>query len=549
MRAFDVAARRPRARQALALMCVAMAALGAGFFHLQITGARSGPSVAAGHRAYPVPVPAPRGLIVDRSGAIMADRATSYAVVLVPTPAAMSRQALADLAAGLGLDPTQLGEQVGDPRDGRSRVVLATNVSYGTARSIDEARHRFPGAYVETRTQRVYPAGHGAGHLLAAVEREYDAVLGGVDGLQYVAVDATGAVVGPVETPRALPPVAGRTVRLAVDLELQRLLRGLVPATARGAAVALEPGTGRVLAILSSPGREPDDAVVGGAALADRAVGVAYPPGSTWHLVTAAIGLKLGTIEPSTLMPLPCRGGMPYSQRYLPCSDRRGHGAMTVADALAAGCDVFFYQLGLKVGSERLVREAGRLGFGDATGIDLPGEPKTPLLPPGWPESEPDAGTDAALRLGAGQAPLRVTPLRMAYFLAALASETPVRAPSVLFDPPRRGPRPVLDVGLDAAATAALRAGLRKATRAGGSSPDSGLPGWDWGGIGHSSRGEDAADWFVGVGGPEGGEARIVVAVVLEDGGHGTGAATVATRAVGAWLRGSGAAGVFRSAD
>src|SRR5690606_25626912 len=145
--------------------------------------------------------------------------------------------------------------------------------------------------------------------------------------------------------------------------------------------------TGEVLALYSYPTYDPNrlTGTVDGdlwrglnrdarRPLLNRATSGIYPPGSTWKLATAIVGLETGTILPDTRMPIGCSGGMSYAGRYARCWRAEGHGALDLAGALANSCNVYFYQLGISLGLNRLSREGTRLGFSRKTGIDLPSE-------------------------------------------------------------------------------------------------------------------------------------------------------------------------------
>src|SRR3989440_8493811 len=116
--------------------------------------------------------------------------------------------------------------------------------------------------------------------------------------------------------------------------------------------------------------------------LFDRSIQARYPPGSTWKLAVAAIALKRGLVTFHSHMPIPCRGGLQYGNRFFRCWSAQGHGDLSLADAIAQSCDVFFYQLGLKIGLSSLLEEANGIGFHTRTGVDLPGE-ITPEFPTG----------------------------------------------------------------------------------------------------------------------------------------------------------------------
>jgi penicillin-binding protein 2 len=203
-----------------------------------------------------------------------------------------------------------------------------------------------------------------------------------------VEVDARGKVVRGFAGALADAPQAGDDVRLTLDLDLQRYAHQVWPADKRGAVVAMVPSTGEILALYSAPTYDPNLLVGGiprevwrqlntdpGRPLLNRATHGTYPPGSTWKLATAIVGLERGVITPTQVMPIPCSGGMSYAGRYSRCWNREGHGPQDLTAAPSQNsCNVYFYQLGIALGLETLSREGTRLGFSRRTGVDMPGE-------------------------------------------------------------------------------------------------------------------------------------------------------------------------------
>ncbi|MFW6330781.1 MAG: penicillin-binding transpeptidase domain-containing protein, partial [Gemmatimonadota bacterium] len=317
---------------------------------------------------------------------------------------------------------------------------------------------------------------------------------------------------------------------------------------------ALEPGTAEVLALYSSPSFDPNR-LTGSVApehwaalqrdparrLLNRATAGLYPPGSTWKLATAAIALELGIVEPDALMPVACRGGMQYGNRYFRCWDPAGHGYTTLPEAIRHSCNVYFYQVGLQIGLARLLEEGVRLGFDDRTGIDLPSE-RAGVFPTGIGWFERRFGLrpteSEVLSLAIGQGANDQTPLKMAQFFASLASDGTAPAPRVVRDRPLpTGPE--LDLQIAPETLEPLREGLRRVTAQGGTAGGSALEHWDWIGKTGTSQNPHGKDhgWFVGLAGPRGGEPEIVVAALIEEGEHGSDVAQIAAKAADYYLR------------
>lgn len=396
-------------------MGVILASLVLVFFHTQVMRNPAYAMQSDRNRLRPLTLPAPRGTITDRNGRILADNVPGYALSLLPAPADSIRSTLERLAPYLDLEPAEIERLlVRRQRDPQQQLVVSTDLSFERISAVEERRPLFPEVLIQMRPKRNYPAGSAAAHLIGYVgeiseaeledslyavyrpgnivgktgaERQYESTLAGQAGVRYVEVDALGRIVGSYAAYDEIAPVPGDPLHLTIDLDLQEWIAGIVPDTARGSMVALNPHTGEVLALYSAPSFDPNDLVGKVQAerwsalrndparrLLDRSTQGMYPPGSTWKLATAAIGLELGVVDPSSTLPLACRGGMRYGNRYFRCHDSRGHGSLNLAEAIRNSCNVYFYQLGLKIGLERLLDEGVRLGFNGRTGVDLPAE-------------------------------------------------------------------------------------------------------------------------------------------------------------------------------
>src|SRR5206468_712397 len=293
-------------------------------------------------------------------------------------------------------------------------VTVRPSATFEVVSALEERRLIFPGLLIQPEPKRHYPDSSLVAHLVGYVgelteaeraqrrfasirlggilgkgglEREYDDTLRGADGVRFVEVSALGHVVREGGAGSRLAPVPGRALHTTIDLDLQRYIAQIFPAGHRGAVLAMNPNTGEILALFSAPGFDPN-AFVGGVdpeywrrlsenaahPLFDRTIQARYPPGSTWKLAIAAMALKRGIVTLRSRMPIPCRGGLQYGNRFFRCWSARGHGDLALADAIAQSCDVYFYQLGLKLGLTSMLEDANGLGFRSRTGIDLPGE-------------------------------------------------------------------------------------------------------------------------------------------------------------------------------
>jgi len=210
------------------------------------------------------------------------------------------------------------------------------------------------------------------------IERQYEQHLQGEPGLRYVEVDAKGRIVGDFAGVMSDPAVPGKDLRLSLDLDLQEYIHLIFPDSMAGAVVALDPADGAVLALYSAPSFDAN-AFVGGVdadlwsslntdprkPLYDRAVLGLYAPASTFKVATAAIGLELGVVGPEDHMAVPCTGSWFWGNRVWHCHLATGHGYQNLAQAIANSCDIYFYQLGLRIGLDRMLVAGGnedRLG-------------------------------------------------------------------------------------------------------------------------------------------------------------------------------------------
>lgn len=582
MQVFHLHARRRRAVGALGAMWLVLGGLVLAFFNTQVLRNPAYAMQSDRNRLRPLTLPAPRGTILDRGGRIMADNVPGYALSLLPAPADSLERSLERLAPYLDLTPEGIQSMLErQRRHPQQQLVVSTDISFDRVSAIEERRPMFPEVLIEMRPKRHYPAGPAAAHLVgyvgeisetelmdttwsgyvagrligkSGVERQHERDLSGRAGVRYVEVDALGRIVGDYPHQDEVAPIPGNPVRLNVDLELQRWIARILPDTLRGAVAAIEPETGAVLALYSTPPFDPTE-FVGNVSharwrelrqdsarrLLDRSISGVYPPGSTWKLATAAIALELGVVDPEATLPMPCRGGMRYGNRYFRCWESTGHGSLKLAEAIQHSCNVYFYQVGLQIGLQRLLEEGVRLGFRAPTGVDLPAE-RAGTFPDGleWYERRFGwAPTEAeVLSLAIGQGANDQSVLKMAHFFAALATDGTVPAPRVAADAPADSTGG-LNLRISPENLEWLREGMRRVTGPGGTAYGSALEHWDWmgkSGTSQNSQGEDHG-WFVGIAGPRGKPAEIVVAVAIEAGQRGSDIAQYAAKASDYYLR------------
>src|SRR5690606_35855246 len=282
-----------------------------------------------------------------------------------------------------------------------------------------------------------------------------------------------------------------------------------------------------------------------GRPLLHRAAAGLYPPGSTFKLATAAIALELKLLDPKAVMPIPCRGGMQYGNRYFRCWEPRGHGSLNLADAIANSCNVYFYQVGIQIGLERFLREASRLGFTRKTGVDLPAELESAGTFPDEPEwwrrrFGYNATPTEVLSIAVGQGPNDQTPLKMRHFAAALAGDGRLPPPRIAADSAPPGPEEGINLNIAAENLAHIREGMRRVVAPKGTAHLSSLEHWELlgkTGTSQNPHGKDHA-WFIGIAGPKGGAPEIALAAIVEFGESGSRtAAPLVAKAADYYLR------------
>lgn len=550
------------------------------FFRAQVLAAGRYQLASEQNRLRAVPVPAPRGLIVDRNGVVLAENEPGYAVALLAVSEDSLVAELKRIGPTLGLGEDEVPGILARYRRRQSEpVIVRQDVPFVTVSALEERRVLLPGLVVQTTPKRRYPFGPIVAHALGYVseiteeelennrvpdarpgalvgrdglERTYDAALRGRDGVRFIEVDALGRTVRDRGVAPALPPEPGRTIHTSIDITLQHFVADIFPAGRRGAVVVLDPRTGELLALYSSPTYDPN-AFIGGIdpvvwdalrrspdhPLINRTIQAAYPPASPWKVLVAAIALERGIVTPDEHMPIPCRGGLEYFGRYFRCWKADGHGDLNLLDAIKYSCDVYFYQLGLKLGLTTLLQDAGALGVHEPVGVDLPNE-RTSVFPAsteyfnrrygprGWTRA-------VTLNLAIGQGENVQTPLNVAYFYALLASPNGESPPPHLVEVPAETPTRHLHL------SASVRADLRQAllsvveggTAAASRIEDLRIAGKT--GTAQNPQGEDHG-WFVAFAPVE--APRIVVAAIVEFAQHGSTVAPMVTRIIARYLRG-----------
>ncbi len=405
---------------------------------------------------------APRGSIVDRDGREMVTNRPFFNVVLVREDSNDVDKLLKKLASALDVEISLLWEKIREvehkPR--HIPIRLLEDVDWETLAYVENHNQEFPGIRIETIPARVYHYGdlaahaigylgeislkelesrdpdlYGGGDLIGkmGLERLREKDLRGEKGTSYTEVNAKGFE---QQLLKDVKPLPGNDIQLTLDVELQKVAEDLMRAGEKaGAVVAMEVKTGRMLVLASNPVL-PLEQFVGGIShknwnalldnpkhpLINKVVQAMYPPGSTYKMITAMAGLATGVIDPDTV--LYCPGHYSFGNRRYHCWKRGGHGAVNLKRAVSESCDVYFYQVGLRVGVDKLAEFANKFGLGHKSGIELEHE-KSGLTPTKewkkknrgrkWQDGE-------TLSIAIGQGFNLVTPLQICLMTATIAN-------------------------------------------------------------------------------------------------------------------------------
>lgn len=463
-------AKHVRARVLIALTLAGFAVVTLGLLLLQVVDHPRYLELSKENRVRLEVLRAPRGAIRDRNGELLADSAPSFSIVFRPFPAESAQRArltrrpewLRRVAGLVGLDTTEVRARVTAANRSGQTAMLRRDAPFAVRAGAEEMRSELPGIEVQVEPLRHYPHGALAAHLLGyagqinedelddredqgyrpgdligrtGVESQYEDELRGTDGAEFVVVNANGRRVAglPGEPPQ--PPHRGHDLVLTIDLGIQKALEEGMAGVERGAAVAIDPRDGGILALVSRPSFDPNEfshgisqerwtAMNAGNAypLLDRAIQGVYPPGSTFKAISMTAALKAGVATRDTRLQ-PCLGGYNFGGRWFGCWNRRGHGVLDFIGALEHSCDVYFYQIGLRLGLAPLSDTARDFGLGMRTGVDLPHENRGFVPTPAWYDGHARGGKGLLLNLAIGQGELLVTPLQLAVLMAEIAND------------------------------------------------------------------------------------------------------------------------------
>jgi len=581
---------RRRAQGAVFALVLLMGGLGYAFFQVQVIGSTQYVLRSEENRLRSLAIPAPRGTIFDRSGNILADNVPGYAVTLIYEHTDSARATIERLRPYLNLDDAAVARLMRDvSRYFGQPLTLTLDADFEAVSILEERRADFPNVYVDMRPKRRYVSGEAFSHVLGyiseitgeeldspffaegyeqgmvvgknGIERQYEHILQGERGVRLVEVDARNRIVGDFGGSKVRQGIAGGDLRLTLDMELQEYIHRIFPKSRTGAVIALDPADGGVLALYSWPTYNSND-FVGGISSAlwqdlntdpakplyDRTVLGTFAPASTFKLATALVALDQGVISGNVRMPSTCTGGIAVAGTYQRCWKPGGHGSLDLEGAIRESCNVYFYQLGFRIGLDDFLQGGVDLGFGQRCGIDLPQE-SAGIFPESrdwWvrtPSMNYSPREGEVTSLAIGQGPVSITPLQLARLYLAIARDGSAPAPTLFKG--RTDEPDGFQLSVTAEHLAILREGLRQVTAPGGTAYMSSIEHFEL--IGKTGSGENPLSrlglaethaWFAGMAGPWNGDPEIVLVALVEHGGGGSAtAAPIVAKAADFYLR------------
>ena len=436
----------------------------AGFWRLQVQNPQFYDERAQANSIKSVPIPGPRGRILDRDGRVIVDNHSSFSLILAREQA--KEEHLRPIAQGLDLDYNDLYARVARMRKQPKYVpiVIKDELSPGDLSFVESHRDFFPELVLIQSQRRLYPQNNMLAHVIGytgeiseqeldlpefakyepgtvvgkfGIEKQYNDTLMGVDGQRQVIVDNRGQV---RQTVGIKPAVPGHDLKLTIDLDLQTVAELAMDAPMKeldlehknGAVVALDPRTGEVLAMVSRPAFDPNKFAVriktkDWREIADnpdhpmlnKAIQAEQAPGSTFKPFVALAGLETGTVDEKWTTH--CSGGVKLYDKYQHC--HATHGTQAMHGGIVNSCDVYFYTLGAKVGIDNLAFYGDLVGFGHKTGIDLPHEKEGLMPSEQWKirttRQKWYVGETPSVAIGQGA--VTVTPLQLAKAIGGVA--------------------------------------------------------------------------------------------------------------------------------
>jgi penicillin-binding protein 2 len=589
-----------RVRVFMALVAFGLLGIVARLWFLQIAHGQEMWLASEANRTRNIRRVSPRGQIEDRNGVVIGTNRNQIVVSVVPEQIKKHPEALTLLASLLKKPAEDLEDVIArNKTTSFDPVRVDADVDIQTATSIEELHQEMPGISIGPEPIRHYYDGLVFGHILGqmgqikpeelkerrdegyrpgdfcgqiGIERAYDSDLRGTDGGREVEVDARGRIRHEVGH---LDPIPGSTLRLTIDSSVQKIayqeLQSWSTRGHPGAAVAMDPQTGAVLALVSVPSFDPSQFVTGVTGknykqlledpqkpLIDRAISGGSAPGSTFKVITASAALDSGKWSPDERVF--CGGSMNLGKWVKHCHKSGGHGSVNLQEAIAQSCDIYFYHVGQRLGPDLMAEYSRKYGLGTRTGVDISRENDRRLETDG---AVPDPAWKLAHKKGEwvggetvdyaiGQAMLVATPIQMCNVAAAIGNGGTLYRPQLVqmvteYDANhhpkivrRLKPQPIKRLEVSKATIARVARGMQ-AVMESGTGARSAIPGIEMAGKTGTAQVHKNGKlvnnaWFIGYAPLE--NPRIAVCVFIQEGGHGgEAAAPIAKKMIASYLK------------
>ncbi len=446
---------------ALCVMVILFGVLALHLANLQIVQHEHFTTRSKDNRVNIIPIPPPRGLIFSRDGVLLAGNRPAFSLEVVPEQAGDLDELVVNLNSVIGLTSEEISRFKKEVKRRRKfeKIPIKYELNEDEIARFSVNRYRFPGVNVTTRLVRYYPHGKEFAHVLGyvgrinereakwldkanysatthigktGIENAYEPLLHGKVGYQQVEINAQGRI---IRVLKREPPLPGHDLYLTLDTKLQmKAIEAL--GERRGAVVAIEPATGAVLAMVSYPSYDPNWFVDGISAeqyrelndspdqpLFNRALQGQYPPGSTIKPFLAMAARYYGVRDAHDHTWCPGWFRLPNVRRYYRCWNKAGHGAVDLKRSIVESCDVYYYELALDLGIDRMHDYLAQFGFGRVTGVDLAGEESGLLPSREWKLKTKNLSwyPGESLITGIGQGYMLVTPFQLASATATLS--------------------------------------------------------------------------------------------------------------------------------
>jgi len=508
-------------------------------------------------------LPAPRGRIFDRTGKMLAGAIPGFSAF--STASFLSSQEIEKVSKILNVASSEL-----ENNPPRARKILKRKLSFQELSQLSEIIDELPDVKIMRYPVRHYNYGKLFSHLIGytgeikeadlkilkpkgyqfgdeigkmGVERYYENYLRGTKGVEYVEVNAKGYEVGIYKEKPPISPKKGNDVYLTVSLPLQIYADSLLRGYKKGALIAMDPTSGEILAYISLPEFDPNQLVSGIEPelwaklqndtlfpLFDRCIKGTYAPGSIFKIVTAGIGIEDKIVDRYSRFTA-CAGKLLIGNRVFKCW--KAHGSLTLIDAIIQSCDIYFYQLAMKIGITKLSQGAKSMGLDKTTGIDLNGESRGFMPDSNWLNEKYGKygwSKGSIANLGIGQGEVLLTPIEIVTLFSEIANNGKTFTPHILKNIVnnkgkviKKGTGKEIHLPLSQNTIKLLKEAMRGVVQdSAGTAHFSNVPGLDIGGKTGTAQNPSGVDHSLFVGFAPVDNPKIVAVAVLENAGHGS---------------------------